>query len=70
VINEQLNINFFDFVNRYRVEAFKDKIKDPEFRKFTLLGIALVCGFNSKSAFNRIIKQTTGLTPSQFKKDV
>ena len=68
VINEQFNLNFFDFVNRYRVEAFKEKIKDPEFRNYSLLGIAFECGFNSKSAFNRILKQATGLTPSQFKK--
>jgi len=68
VINEQFNLNFFDFVNRYRVEAFKEKIKDPEFRNYSLLGIAFECGFNSKSAFNRIFKQVTGLTPSQFKK--
>ena len=70
VINEQFNLNFFDFVNRYRVEAFKEKITDHEFRNFSLLGIAFECGFNSKSAFNRIFKQTSGITPSQFKKAV
>jgi len=70
VINEQFNLNFFDFVNGYRVEAFKKKIIDPEFRNFSLLGIAFECGFNSKSAFNRIFKQTSGITPSQFKKAV
>jgi len=68
VINEQFNLNFFDFVNRYRVEVFKEKIKDTVFRNYSLLGIAFECGFNSKSAFNRIFKQATGLTPSQFKK--
>jgi len=70
VINEQFNLNFFDFVNGYRVEAFKEKITDPEFRNFSLLGIAFECGFNSKSAFNRIFKQVSGITPSQFKKAV
>jgi AraC-like DNA-binding protein len=70
VINEQFNLNFFDFVNGYRVEAFKEKITDHEFRNFSLLGIAFECGFNSKSAFNRIFKQTTGITPSQYKKAV
>jgi AraC-like DNA-binding protein len=70
VINEQFNLNFFDFVNGYRVEAFKEKITDPGFWNFSLLGIAFECGFNSKSAFNRIFKQTTGTTPSQYKKAV
>ncbi len=68
VINEQFNLNFFDFVNQYRVEEFKEKINEPAFRNYSLLGIAFDCGFNSKSAFNRIFKQTTGLTPSQYKK--
>lgn len=67
VINEQFNLNFFDFVNGYRVEAFKKKITEPEFRKYSLLGIAFECGFNSKSAFNRIFKKYTGITPSQYK---
>jgi AraC-like DNA-binding protein len=68
VINEKFGLNFFDFVNGYRVEEFKERTSDPRYSNFSLLGIALECGFNSKSAFNRIFKQKTGLTPSQFKK--
>lgn len=67
VINEQFNLNFFDFVNGYRVASVKEKINDPAFRNYSLLGIAFECGFNSKSAFNRIFKQITGITPSHFK---
>lgn len=68
IINEQLQLNFFDFVNGYRVEAFRQRLHDPAYKSYSLLGIALDCGFNSKSAFNRIFKKETGLTPSQFKK--
>lgn len=68
VINEKFGLNFFDFINGYRVEEFKERTADPRYTNFSLLGIALECGFNSKSAFNRIFKQKTGLTPSQFKK--
>jgi AraC-like DNA-binding protein len=68
VINEKFGLNFFDFINGYRVEEFKERVSDPGYSNFSLLGIALECGFNSKSAFNRIFKQKTGLTPSQFKK--
>lgn len=67
VINEKFGSNFFDFINEYRVEEFKLKLSDSKYSCFSLLGIALECGFNSKSAFNRIFKQKTGLTPSQFK---
>lgn len=67
VINEQFKLNFFDFINQYRVEEFKTRMVDPNNTHFSLLGIALECGFNSKSAFNRIFKKVTGLTPTQYK---
>jgi AraC-like DNA-binding protein len=67
IINEKYDLNFFDFINKYRVEEVKAKIMDPKFDNYSLLGIALDSGFNSKSAFNRIFKKSTGQTPSQFK---
>jgi AraC-like DNA-binding protein len=67
VINDHFKLNFFDFINQYRVEAFKEKVVNPKYESFSLLGIAFDCGFNSKSAFNRIFKKSTGLTPSQYK---
>ena len=68
VINDHLKLNFFDFVNQYRVKTFKERIVSPHYSAFSVLGIAFDCGFNSKSAFNRIFKKNTGLTPSQFRK--
>ncbi|TAL60301.1 MAG: AraC family transcriptional regulator, partial [Bacteroidetes bacterium] len=67
VINEHFKLNFFDFVNQYRVEVFKERIVNPKYGNFSILGIAFECGFNSKSAFNRIFKKYTGLTPSHYK---
>lgn len=67
VINEQLGVNFFDFVNQYRVEEVKSRINNPEFENLSLLGIAFDSGFNTKSAFNRIFKKVTGITPSEYK---
>lgn len=67
VINDNLKLNFFDFVNSYRIEEVKKKIIDPAYKNYSLLGIAFESGFNSKSAFNRIFKKLSGLTPTQFK---
>jgi AraC-like DNA-binding protein len=67
IINEKFNLNFFDYINQFRVEEFKVKIRDPKFENYSFLGIAFDCGFNSKSAFNRIFKKATNLTPSQYK---
>ena len=66
VINEQLNMTFFDFVNSYRVEEVKKRLSDSKYENFTLLGIAFDSGFNSKSSFNSIFKKFTGFTPSQY----
>ncbi|MCB1157571.1 MAG: AraC family transcriptional regulator, partial [Leptospiraceae bacterium] len=34
----------------------------------TVLNIAFRCGFNSKSTFNRVFKESFGLSPSEFRK--
>ncbi len=68
IINEQFGHNFFDFINGYRVADVKNKLLDPAYDNFSLLGVAFDSGFNSKSAFNRIFKKVTGHTPSEYKK--
>lgn len=70
VINEQLGVNFFNFVNHYRIEEVKRRIADEKYQHLTLLGIAFETGFNSKSSFNHIFKKMEGMTPSEFKKQI
>jgi len=67
VINEQFGVNFFDFINQYRIEEVKARINNPEYENLSFLGIAFDCGFNTKSAFNRVFKKITGFTPSEYK---
>lgn len=67
-INEYLDKNFYTLVNEYRVEEVKLRMVDPKYSHFTLLAIAHDAGFNSKSAFNMIFKNYTGMTPSEYKK--
>ena len=67
VINEKLGKSFFDFVNEYRVQETKNALVSPESNRFSVLGIALDAGFNSKSAFYTAFKKHTGMTPTQFK---
>ncbi len=66
IINEQLDQNFYDFINSYRVEAFKALLQNPKSDQYTLLSLGFEAGFNSKSTFNAIVKKYTGLTPSQY----
>jgi len=66
IINTRLNMNFFDFIAHYRVEEFKHMCKDLSKRNYTIISLAYDCGFNSKAAFNRVFKKTTGVTPSEY----
>jgi len=68
VINENLNRNFFDFVNRYRVEEAKKLLINLDKSRNSILDVAFDSGFNSKSSFNMIFKKYTAMTPSQFRK--
>ena len=69
IINEGLGDNFYDFVNKYRVEEVKRLMGDPKVKNYNLLGIAMEAGFKSKSTFNLIFKRFTGLTPSEYRKN-
>ncbi|MFK7811919.1 MAG: helix-turn-helix domain-containing protein [Maribacter sp.] len=68
ILNHSLNISFYDFINRYRVEEVKEKLTLEEYDKYSLLGIAYSCGFNSKSSFYRAFKKETGISPTDYKK--
>jgi len=66
VINMVGNMSFYDYVNALRIAEFTRIAGLPENQKYTLLHLALECGFNSKTSFNRNFKKHTGLSPSEF----
>jgi len=65
-VNQGFGVNFNDFVNSYRTRALIDRLKADEHHSKTLLALALECGFNSKSTFNRAFKKYTGMTPKSY----
>lgn len=67
VINEQLNCNFFEFVNKYRIEEAKTALLAPENKDLKIIAIAYDCGFNSKSTFYTAFKKITSQTPSEYR---
>ena len=64
LINQYEQVNFYDFVNKYRVEEFISRARSNT--NFSILAHALDAGFNSKSSFNSIFKKFKSETPSQF----
>ncbi|MCA0445661.1 MAG: helix-turn-helix domain-containing protein [Bacteroidetes bacterium] len=67
LINRKYKESFFDLINRLRVDEIKKRLTDPVYSPYSILGIALDCGFTSKSSFNAAFKKFTGTTPSEFR---
>ncbi len=66
-LNAGFGKSFNDFVNAYRIEEVKRRLQAGDTQKLTLLGIAYESGFNSKTTFNRVFKETTGFSPKDYK---
>ena len=65
VLNQQEGKNFYQFVNEYRINYLCKQLKaNPTIK---IIDLALNSGFSSKSTFNAVFKQITGLTPSQYR---
>lgn len=70
VINEGYNCNFFDFVNKYRIDMAKSLFINQTDTKLTISEVMYDSGFNSKSSFNTAFKKFTQKTPTQFKNEL
>jgi len=67
-LNQNLDINFHDFINQHRINAFKERVKREDSSNLSIVGLAQECGFKSKSSFYRAFQKHVGMTPSQFMK--
>lgn len=65
LINRHFGINFYEFINRYRIEEAKRMLTSEEYKATTITDIYLKVGFNSKSVFYTFFKKLEGMTPSQ-----
>ncbi|MBD1393950.1 helix-turn-helix domain-containing protein [Mucilaginibacter glaciei] len=67
-VNAGFGKPFNTYINTYRVNEVKRRLAANDAAKLTLLGIAYESGFNSKTSFNRIFKEFTGQSPSDYLK--
>lgn len=65
VINQDLETSFYEWVNRYRIDAAKQALLT--YPDKTIITIAEDVGFNSKSTFNTAFRQQTQMTPSEYR---
>jgi AraC-like DNA-binding protein len=67
LINDEMNMNFNEFVNNYRVDEAKKLMKTENGKIITLEIIAEKSGFGSFNSFNRVFKLITGITPGKYR---
>ncbi len=60
--------NFYNFINFYRVLEAQELMKKPQYKTAKIIAIAFDSGFKSKTTFNRVFKNYTGQTPSEYRK--
>lgn len=68
LINRHLGYrNFSSFLNFHRISEARTRLTDPEFVRIPVLTIAMDLGYGSIGPFNRAFKESTGLTPTEFR---
>jgi tetratricopeptide (TPR) repeat protein len=70
VINNICDTNYASMINGYRIKHAIRMLSDPQvWEKYSVEGIAMESGFKSQSAFYKLFKEQTGLTPINFVKN-
>ncbi|MEI6265310.1 MAG: AraC family transcriptional regulator [Sphingobacteriia bacterium] len=65
-INQRYQVNFYGYINQFRIEYFLNKIAAGEHKAKTLEALSWECGFQSRATFVRAFKLKTGITPSEY----
>ncbi|MFK5981669.1 MAG: helix-turn-helix domain-containing protein [Flavobacteriaceae bacterium] len=66
VINEHFNLNFFELINKFRIEEALEIIKNDTHKNMNIIDVAYEVGFNNKVTFNKSFKKLLSQTPSQY----
>jgi two-component system, response regulator YesN len=67
IFKEKTGENLSDYINKIRIENAKKLLKN---NLYNITKVAKVVGYNNVSYFFRIFKNSTGLTPWEYKKSV
>ncbi|WP_109436974.1 helix-turn-helix domain-containing protein [Aquimarina sp. AU119] len=66
LLNENVGMNFFEYINYYRIKEFVELAKSEKNQNLTFFGIAQEAGFNSKTTFNKSFKKLMGTSPKEY----
>ena len=67
IINQGMDTNFNNLINKYRVDKAIELLSNEENNYLTIEAISRQAGFNSTSSFNYNFKKITGKTPKVFR---
>jgi len=66
VINEHFGLNFFELINKYRIEEAQNILKGDKNNNLNIIDVAYEVGFNNKVTFNKSFRKQLSITPSQY----
>lgn len=69
-IQKEYNLSYLDFINGYRIKEAIKILASEESKNLSIDGIAGMAGFNNRVTFAKIFKQSTGMSPSAFIKNL
>jgi len=66
-IKEKTGLTFTEYIGKLRMEYVQYLLVSPKEHKTPIANLAYDSGFNSVRTFNRLFKETYGLTPGEFR---
>ena len=69
LLNERIGMNFFEYVNYFRIKEFVALAKTERAQELTLFGLAQEAGFNSRTTFNKAFRKLMGTSPGAYFKE-
>ena len=69
-IHQVYQMHFNDVINSHRVKYVSDGLTNEQWDTLTLEAVAEIAGFNNRITFLNAFKKFTGVTPSQYLKNI
>jgi transcriptional regulator GlxA family with amidase domain len=70
IFSQYMNVSFYDYVNRFRVDEFKRVVAEQGVNSLTLSALAEKAGFSSRASFFRYFKEIEGISPGEYIKNL
>lgn len=69
LINEHFEVNFFEFVNNYRINEAIILLQDKK-NRLNINQIIYAAGFNNRTSFYNAFKKKTGISPKSYRNNI